>query len=333
MKNFGLLLAIIFLSAASPVLANALMLVPGGENIAFEIYSDGIIVTGSYNVDYLESNYNPNRDSDIIKGDIIYQIGDKRVTDLKSFTSEFYRYKDDGILPLMIKRSQNQYYRELRLIKDDNSYKTGLYVKERILGIGTVSFYDPVNKTYGALAHEVYDDDTASIIDVRVGAIYLEEVESITPSKDGDVGSKNCDVDLEDLIGDIIDNTSFGIFGNIDEIPSSYEMIEVANVEDIKLGKAIIRTCVKDDKLEDFEIQITALKKQKQMDIKGISFTITDEDLLQIGGGIYQGMSGSPIIQDNKLIGAVTHVNVNNVETGYGVYMQYMYQKSLESFA
>lgn len=333
MKHLLLVLVIFFLSITAPTFTNALTLIPGGENIAFEIYPDGIIVTGSYDVNIERDTYNPQRDSDVIKGDRIIRIGDRKVTDLKSFTDEFYLYKDSGIIPLIIKRKDQEYQREIRLIKDGGSYKTGLYVKERLLGVGTVSFYDPINNTYGALAHEIYDNDSQSIIDVRVGVIYLESVESITPSRNGDVGNKNCDLNFEDDIGNIYANTKFGIFGNIEDIPSSYVPIEVANWDEVKIGKAILRTCIKGDRVEEFEICITSLKKQDTIATKGISFRITDSRLLSICGGIYQGMSGSPIIQNDKLVGAVTHVNVDDVESGYAVYMQYMYEKSLENLS
>lgn len=332
MRKILLLMAIFILSIVTPRLVFATTLIPGGENIAFEIYPDGIIVTGSYDVHYNNSVYNPSRDSDINKGDRIIKIGDYKVTDLESFTSKFYKYKVNNICPITLVRNGNTLNRKLYLIEVNESIKTGLYVKERILGVGTTSFYDPVNNRYGALAHEIFDNDTNSIIDVRVGKSYLEEVESISKSSNGSVGSKNSELTFEEELGNISVNTSFGIFGTLENIPSSYQPIEVASWDQVQLGKAIIRTCLEDDIIGEYEIEITSLKKQYECDVKGISFTIVDKTLLSKTGGIYQGMSGSPIIQNNMLVGAVTHVNVDNVKTGYGVYMQYMYQISLESY-
>ena len=331
MKNLFLTFAIFLFSLTSPINVFGLSLVPGGENIAFEIYPDGIVVTGSYDVKVGNYVYNPSTNSDILKGDKITFIGNNKVTDLKSFTNNFYKYKNDKKCPITIKRKYNTYNRELQLIDDNSIIKTGLYVKERILGIGTTSFYDPVNKKYGALAHEVYDNDTSSIIEVRVGATYLEEVEKISKSTNGHVGSKNSNITFEEKLGNITNNTEFGIFGEYNEIPSSYQPIEVANWDQVRLGKAYIRTCLTDNKVNEYEIEINSLKKQYECSTKGIGFTITDDRLISQVGGIYQGMSGSPIIQDNKLVGAVTHVNVENVKTGFAVYMQYMYQISLEN--
>ncbi len=331
MKKVLLMMSIFYMTYVSPNIVLATSLIPGGENIAFEIYPNGIIVTGSYDVYYDNETYNPSRDSDIIKGDKIVKIGNSNVTDLKSFTNHFFEYKNEGICPITINRNGNKLNKKLYLINTDNSIKTGLYVKERLLGVGTVSFYDPVNKRYGALAHEVYDSDSNSIIDVRIGNTYLEDVDSITKSSDGNVGSKNSQLTFDDYLGDISKNTKFGIFGSLDEVPSSYQPIEVCKWDQVKLGKAKIRTCLKDDVVGEYEIEITSLKKQYECGIKGISFKITDKELISKAGGIYQGMSGSPIIQDNLLVGAVTHVNVDNVKTGYGVYMEYMYQISLEN--
>ena len=330
MKNIFLAMAIFFLAITSQQQVSALSLIPGGENIAFEIYPDGIIVTGTYDVKYDASIYNPARDSDIIKGDRITKIGEHRVTDLKSFTSDFYKYKLDHKCPITISRKGQEFNKTLYLIEVDSVIKTGLYVKERILGVGTTSFYDPMTNSYGALAHEVYDNDTSSIIDVRVGSAYLEEVESISKSENGHVGSKNCDITFEEKIGSIEKNTNFGIFGTLEEIPSTYEPIEVMPWNEVKLGKAHIRTCLKGNVIGEYQIEITDLKKQPECSTKGISFKIVDSYLLKEAGGIYQGMSGSPIIQDNKLVGAVTHVNIDNVKTGYAVYMQYMYEMSLQ---
>lgn len=330
MKKLFLIIAIFFLTLVSPKIVNGLTLIPGGENIAFEIYPDGLIVTGFYDVEYENNTYNPYRDSDIVKGDRIIKVGEYQVTDLNSFVKHFSKYKDSGKCQITINRKGKEMQKTLYLININNVIKTGLYVKERILGVGTISFYDPINKSYGALAHEVYDNDSEQILDVRVGNIYLEAVDSINKSSNGHVGSKNCTLTFEDHLGSIYKNTSFGIFGSLEEIPSSYQPIEVASWNQVKLGKAKIRTCIKDKKVEEFNIEITDLKKQTECDIKGISFKITDQKLLSIGGGIYQGMSGSPIIQDNMLIGAITHVNVDNVISGYALYMQYMYQMSLQ---
>ena len=179
MKNLFALMSVFLLSFGSIKSYNALSLIPGGENIAFEIYPNGIIVTGTYNIKSNNDNYNPSIHSDITKGDRIIKIGEHKVTDLNSFTSRIIDYKVECYCPITIVRKDKQYKKNLRLILDNEIYKTGLYVKERLIGVGTVSYYDPITKSYGALAHEVYDNDTESILEVRAGKSYLEDVESI----------------------------------------------------------------------------------------------------------------------------------------------------------
>ena len=324
MKNLIALCSFFLCLSAQTYIVNGLELIPGGENIAFTIYPDGIIVTGSY----LVGNYNPSRDSDIIKGDRIIKIGDNKVTDLHSFLKELPSYYEELNCPIKIIRNNVEYNRNLELVYKEDTYKTGLYVKERIIGLGTVSYYDPVSKSYGALGHEVYDEDSSTILQIRKGEIYLEDVESINKSKNGDVGSKNSDITFEEKIGEVKKNTRFGLYGIIDEIPSNYTPIKVAEIDEIKLGKAKVLTCIKEDKVEEFDIEITNINKQNLNDIKSMQIKIVDEKLITYAGGIYKGMSGSPIVQNNMLIGCVTHVSSDNVRQGYALFMKTMYEMS-----
>ena len=231
---------------------------------------------------------------------------------------------------LTIKRNQVYLNRTVDLILQNNQYKTGLYIKERLLGIGTVSFYDPVNKIYGALGHEVIDNDTGRMIEVKSGMSYLTEVTGINKSTDGNPGSKLADFKTIKPLGEILTNTSIGIYGNYKDIDNSLKPIEMAYHDEVKLGNAEIWTVINGLKVQKYNIKITALQKQNYTDVKGITFKVVDNDLLNKTGGIVAGMSGSPIIQNNKLVGAVTHVITDNVDYGYGVYMEWMYNEALK---
>lgn len=310
--------------------ASNVYLVPGGENIAFEVKPDGVIVTSTYDVKINKDIYNPSKHSDILKGDIIKAAEGYKVDSLESFIKIFNHYIDKGKIELTLYRKEKKLTKTLRLIKVDDKIKTGLYVKERILGIGTVSFYDPVNHIYGALGHEIYDPDSETIVDIKSGSIYESNVIGIKNNGD-DVGEKIASTELENKLGDIKINSTFGIFGSIEEVPSTYTKIEMASINEVKIGKAYIHTVTSGSKVEAYEIKITNLKKQDTIQEKGISFTITDEKLLSLSGGIYYGMSGSPIIQDNKLVGAVTHVIASDKTSGYGIYMESMYQYVIDN--
>lgn len=193
-------------------------------------------------------------------------------------------------------------------------------MKDKIVGVGTLTFIDPNNNTFGALGHSV----SGKVDDIYGGEIYLSSIEGIRKSIPGIPGEKRA-VISESVIGKVDKNNKYGIYGKIDinEL-NTRKLIEVGSVSDVKLGNASIVTVTNKNIKEYYDIVIVELKNQVCADLKGIKFKIVDEELLEKTGGIIQGMSGSPIIQDGKLIGAVSHVIVDNPEYGYGVYIDWM---------
>ncbi len=319
------LIHVIFLSLFSQNVQNKdIYLIPGGDNLAFECKEEGIIVTGGYEVKTKNGSYHPLKDSNIQKGDVIYEAEHQKISCLNDLTTSFEKYLNAGKINLKIKRNQSYLETSLKLILNENKIQTGLYVKERVLGIGTLSFIDPTNQYYGALGHEVFDSDLNRPIDINTGYIYESEVLGI--KKNLPVGEKIASTELTHLLGDIKKNTPYGIFGKMDHLPRKYTPIKMARRSEVKLGKANILTVTKGNKIESFDAEIIDLKKQNDIDMKGITFKITSASLLTLGGGIYYGMSGSPLIQDNLLIGAVTHVISSSPEKGYGLYMESMYE-------
>lgn len=330
-KHLLLLFSIFMMSLTGVQVVHGIDLIPGGENVVFEMKTDGLIVTGSYDVKNDSSIYNPSKHSDIIKGDIIKKVEGYKISSVSEFINAFNRFLSQNEVDLTLKRKDHLIERSLKVIPQDNGFKTGLYVKERLIGIGTMSFYDPVNKIYGALGHEVIDSDTKEIFDIKSGTVYQDEVIGITKGSDGHPGEKNSEVTLEDSFGSITANTEFGIFGTVDEIPSNLKPIKMASKDEVKLGKAQVLTNVKGDTVKSYSIEITSLKPQNEIATKGISFKITDSELIKVAGGVFSGMSGSPIIQNEMIVGAVTHVLIDNIKCGYGVYMEYMYQVALSN--
>ena len=325
MINF--LIATAFLM--SSVNKNQLDIIPSGENIVFEIKPEGIIITGSYKVKIDSYSYDPLKDSDIRIGDIILEVNNTKISSIEEFLDAINQNQETTYsVNLLIKRNQSKITKKLNIKKLDNIPKTGLFVKERVLGVGTLTFIDTENNIYGALGHEVIDNSTNQIIDVDSGYIYKENVINISKGSNGNPGEKQSTTNLSVKLGDIEANTEYGIFGNLDSSKNSSYVTSIANRNEVKLGKATILTCIEGNKVEEFEIAITSLKKQE---LKGITFKITDERLLKKAGGVYSGMSGSPIIQNGKLVGAVTHVIVNNISTGYGIYIEDMYEECLEN--
>ena len=309
--NFKKRLLILFsLILLFPINAFALSkyLYPGGENLGITIRSNGVLVVGFYETDVK---------SDLKLGDLIVSINDTSVTSINDMLSHIETNNNTMKLDIGFYRDSNLMHTTLNLKRDTNGvFKTGLYVKDSITGIGTLTFIDPSTNRYGALGHSVTDSKTNVRFDVKDGKIFKSVVTNIDKSRDGYAGEKNAKFYFETVYGTIDSNKETGIYGTYKDSYNSKNVLEVASIKDIKIGKAIIRTTLTDNKIEEFEIEVLSVDESGT---KNILFQITDEDLIKRTGGIVRGMSGSPIIQDNKIIGAVTHTVVSNNTKGYGI--------------
>ena len=283
-------------------------LYPGGENLGITIRSNGVLVVGFYETDVK---------SDLKIGDLIVSINDTSVTSINDMLSHIETNNNTIKLDIGFIRDSNLMHTTLNLKRDTNGvFKTGLYVKDSITGIGTLTFIDPSTNRYGALGHSVTDSKTNVRFDVKDGEIFKSVVTNIDKSRDGYAGEKNAKFYFETVYGTIDSNKETGIYGTYKNSYNLKNVLEVASIKDIKIGKAIIRTTLTDNKIEEFEIEVLSVDESGT---KNILFQITDEDLIKRTGGIVRGMSGSPIIQDNKIIGAVTHTVVSNNTKGYGI--------------
>ena len=230
----------------------------------------------------------------------------------------------DNKVNMTIRRDNKEINKEFTLENIDGNYKTGLYVKDSITGIGTLSYIDPETKIYGALGHEIIETTTNKLIEVKTGSIFKTSITTIDKSVKGMAGTKNAKFYPNINYGTVTSNTNKGIYGIYKSDISDKKVLEVGKYHDIKAGKAYIRTVINGNKEEDFEIDIDRVNNN---DIKNIHFKITSTELLNKTGGVVQGMSGSPIIQDNKIIGAVTHVIIDNPSTGYGILITNMLEE------
>jgi stage IV sporulation protein B len=206
----------------------------------------------------------------------------------------------------------------------------GLYIRDSAAGVGTLTFYEPESKKYGALGHVISDMDTGKPIAIGEGHVVQSSVTSIEKGRNGAPGEKYAIFRNEKVkLGNIEKNTPFGIFGTMNQLPENAletTPIPIAFGEQVKAGPAEIYTVVDGQKVEKFKIEIVNVIPQKYPATKGLILKVTDPVLLKKTGGIVQGMSGSPIIQDGKLVGAVTHVFVNDPTSGYGTYIEWMLQ-------
>ena len=216
-------------------------------------------------------------------------------------------------------------YTNLKLVKDNNLLKTGLYVRDSISGIGTLTYIDPNTKIYGALGHEITDSNSNIRLESESGKIYTSSVTGIVKATDGVPGEKNARYNSNDILGSVLENTIHGIFGTFNTNFKTDKLYKVAKPSEIKKGNAKILTVLNGNKVESFDINIIKLNNKETT--KNILFEITDERLLNKTGGIIQGMSGSPIIQGDYIIGAVTHVIVDSPKKGYGIFITNMLEE------
>lgn len=298
-------------------------LIVGGENIGITLNSKGILIVGIYDVD---GNY-PAKDAGLKSGDIITSIDGNDVKDIEDMADKISDSKTSEV-KVGYTRDGKKQSASLKLYKDENDvYKTGLYVKDSITGIGTLTFIDPETKIFGALGHEIQEQTTGEILEIKEGKIFNSNVTGVVPSSDGNPGEKKAQYDVTKTTGDVAENTTKGIFGNYTDKLPDRNTYEVAKPSEVKEGEAKILTVLDGTEIKEYKINITKVNKGDQK-TRNFVFEITDEDLLSKTNGIIQGMSGSPIIQNDKIIGAVTHVVVDDPHKGYGIFITNMLEEA-----
>ena len=320
LKTKVLVFALLTLIIPFQVYAYSDYIIAGGENVGIKINSNYVMVVGSYDI-------GSNQDKALIPGDRILRINGYKVSSIKEMLNVISKTIKDNSVEVDYLRGTKEYSTTLKLVLDDNGvYKTGLYVKDSISGVGTLTYIDPKTKLYGALGHEIIEKNTSQKLDIKDGQIYQSNVISIVPSRSNSPGEKNANYNQDNVYGTINENTYAGIFGDYTATIPDKKLYKVATINDIKLDKAQILTVIEEDKVESFDISI--IKLNNGYDNKNILFQITDKRLLEKTGGIVQGMSGSPIIQGDYIIGAVTHVVVNEPTKGYGILITNMLEEA-----
>lgn len=313
MKNLKVLIIGLFMLLPINVMAISDYLIPGGQSIGIEINTDGILIVGFYKIDNKLNKGIP----ELKVGDRIKKVGSKEVNTIEELITAIDSEMEDGKVSLTVLRKNNEFITKLELILSEGNYKTGLYVKDSISGIGTISYIDPETQRYCALGHEIEETNSQMRVEVREGSIFRSVITGIDRSVRGTPGGKNAKFYSNEKYGTIDANLETGIYGNYTDKLNNTEKLEVGNLDEIELGYAKIYTVLDNENIKEYEINITKIDKKSK--IKNIYFEVTDKELLEKTGGIVQGMSGSPIIQDDKIIGAVTHVVISAPNTGYGI--------------
>lgn len=306
---------------------------PGGQSVGVKLNSAGVLIVGHHYIQTDEGKISPGEEAKLRVGDLILKMNNeplKRLDQIGSIVEEAGKKGKD--LSLEVLRGKEKLKLKLDPVYDDkeDKYRLGLYIRNSAAGVGTLTFYHPETGAYGALGHVISDVDTQKPIIVGDGSIVNSSVSSIEKGKKGQPGEKLSHFFNEDnVLGDIKRNTPFGIFGHMNNRLDNGildKAIPIGLSEEVEKGPAEIYTVVEGQKVEKFDIEVVDVVEQKFPATKGLVIKVTDPVLLEKTGGIVQGMSGSPIIQNGKLIGAVTHVFVNDPTSGYGSFIEWMLQ-------
>ncbi|WP_026674925.1 SpoIVB peptidase [Alkalihalobacterium bogoriense] len=310
--------------------------IPGGQSIGVKLNTDGVLVVGHHLVETEDGEQSPGEIAGIKVGDMITKINGESIDKMNQVSSFVQDAGEKGkALQIEVKREDKVLQKELIPLKakDEDSYRLGLYIRDSAAGVGTLTFYDPKSKKYGALGHVISDVDTQKPIVVHDGQIIRSSVTSIEKGSNGDPGEKLASFsDERQVLGNISKNSSFGIFGELTTNKLKNNIMDkempIAVSSQVKEGPAKILTVVEGEDVKEFDIEIVSSVPQKFPATKGLVIKVTDPKLLEATGGIVQGMSGSPIIQDGKVVGAVTHVFVNDPTSGYGCHIEWMLEEA-----
>ena len=309
--------------------------IPVGKVAGVKLYTSGVLVVGMSEIEGIDNKkYKPYENSGIEEGDTIIKIDEKEIFSTDDLINTVNNSKGKGLEIKYLHDGETMQCSITPAQTSNDEYKLGLWVRDSAAGVGTVTFYEPSTKTFGALGHGITDIDTEELISISSGEFVTTKILKVIKGESGNPGKIQGTVENQKNIGSINKNTKFGIYGKVENISNlnldhSKEM-EVALREEIKEGKAKIMCSLDNEKVEEYEIEIQKIYKNNNYDNKSMLIKITDERLLEKTGGIIQGMSGSPIIQNNKLIGAVTNVLVNDPTSGYGIFADLMIKQSKE---
>lgn len=301
---------------------------PGGTTIGVKLNTKGVLVVGHTEIESSSGEItSPGRDAGIEVGDVIVSVNNEAINTTKELVQKIKASSQDKA-NLTIMRKNEEILKEISLGKENNENKLGLWVRDSTSGIGTLTFYDKETKTFGALGHPITDCDTNKSYDIKSGCLLKSSVISVRKGEKGCPGElRGLFVDESNTIGDITKNAESGIYGLTEQqlVNEKYNKpIKVGFRNEIKEGKAKIITTIDENGPKEYDIEIVKLLPQDDVGSKSMVIKVTDEELLEKTGGIVQGMSGSPIIQNGKLVGAVTHVLINKPDVGYGIYIEWM---------
>ncbi|MEF9933773.1 MAG: SpoIVB peptidase [Clostridium sp.] len=302
-------------------------LIPGGKPIGIKLYTEGIIVVGFSDVDTNDGNKeSPGIASGIEIGDVLLEANGEKLNEINTLSSVILKSKGNKI-KLKIKRREKTENITVSPVLSSGEYKVGLWVRNTTSGVGTLTFYDEKSGVFGALGHPINDIDTGKLLTIREGSSYDAKIISVEKGEKGNPGELRGIFHEKDQVGSLSKNSFSGVYGKSEKMKNqckNLKPISIGRQNEVKEGPAKILTCVDGVETKEYSINIEKVINQTKPSPKSMVIKVTDKELLEKTGGIVQGMSGSPIIQNGKIVGAVTHVFVNNPTMGYGIYIEWM---------
>ena len=299
--------------------------VPVGKIIGLKLYTNGVLIVGMTEVENINNiKLKPYETENIKEGDTIIKVNNIEVTSIEDLQKIINSSSGKEVELTLVRNGEILTCKVLPAEVEKNQYKLGLWVKDAATGVGTISFYEPETKRFAALGHGITDSDTDRLIDIDSGEIVTSKIISIQKSESGEAGELKGSIAGQGTIGEVEKNTQFGIFGKLNNLSKLNidvnESFDVALRNEIQLGKAKIRCTLDEGITKDYDIEIERVFINNNENNKSMQIKIIDPELMEKTGGIIRGLSGAPIIQNNKFIGAVTNVLVNDPQRGYAIF-------------
>lgn len=301
--------------------------IPGGMPIGIYLETEGVLILGTEEITSKDGSSKAPAKNLVKSGDYIIGIDDVEIKEKEELVEAVKQLDSDSVI-LHLRRDEE--YIDVKVdptLDEEGDYKLGIWVRDNAHGLGTITFIKE-DYSFGALGHGIHDIDTNELLEISEGTLYETSIRNIKKGETGTPGGMEGVIVYNNynILGDITQNTDTGVYGKIeriDRVIQNTKAVPAAKKEEIKTGPATI-LCAVSGQIESYEIEITGIDYYAREVNKGIRLKVTDEKLLEQTGGIVQGMSGSPIIQDGKLVGAVTHVLVNDPTKGYGIFIENM---------
>lgn len=302
------------------------LVIPVGRTVGIKLFSDGVLVVGLSDIQTSNTTVSPAKDMGLKVGDVITHVNDCEVDTIEQMQSAIQSLTGERMTLKVMRQDKQLQLCGAAVCSRQGTYQLGTWIRDSMAGIGTVTFYDPNSEIFGALGHGVNDVDTAQLMTMQSGSVMHSSVTDVKRGQSGAPGELHGSFDLQRDMGQLYANTQAGIFGMLgdESILGDVKPMEIARRSQVKTGEATILSNVAGEAVKEYQVEIMHVYPAVEGEMRNLMIKVTDPELLEETGGIVQGMSGSPILQNGRLVGAVTHVLVNDPTRGYGILMENM---------